>query len=87
MDDEHNKKLLILTKGASQPISVDGMDPTVFTFEYFDPHTCCATFQFKKEDIDSSVGVTSVKGSFTVDCRELAGLFFLKKGNFYNMND
>jgi len=73
------QKLFVLNKGTSQPISVDGTDPTVFTLENFDPKDCLAVFSFKKEELDSSVGVTNVKGTLVIDCNEIGGLLFLKK--------
>lgn len=73
------QKLFILNKGTSQPISVDGTDPTVFILEDFDPKRCLAVFSFKKEELDSSVGVTSVRGTFVTDCNNIGGILFLKK--------
>jgi hypothetical protein len=79
------QRLLILSKETTQPISVDGMDPTVFTLEDFDPERGLAVFSFKKEELDSSVGVTNLKGTFVTDCHNIGGLFFLEKLN--NDND
>lgn len=75
--NKHEKKFLILTKGSSQPISIDGMDSTVFTLEHYSSSRCLAELNFYKEDVDSSYGITSAKGKLVLKCRDISGIFFL----------
>ncbi|MGN2275044.1 hypothetical protein [Priestia megaterium] len=72
------KNLLLLNKNTSQPISVDGMDPTIFTLESFNPETCRAIFSFDRETMDSTTGSTPAKGRFIGDCSNLSGVFFVE---------
>ncbi|MFC7394386.1 hypothetical protein [Scopulibacillus cellulosilyticus] len=75
-DDHHpRQKLLILNKGTSQPVSVDGMDPTIFTLKRFNRETCCAEFSFDNQLMDSATGSTPVTGTLIEDCRSIAGIF------------
>ncbi|MEW4267125.1 hypothetical protein Q0N30_25875 [Priestia megaterium] len=74
----HENKVLLLNKHTSQPISVDGMDPTIFTLEKFNPETCCAIFSFDREMMDSTTGSTPVKGKFIEDCSNISGVFFIE---------
>ncbi len=73
----YEQKLLILSNGTNQPLSVDGMDPTIFTLESFNPKTCCATFRFNSELIDSTSGTTPICGKLIKDCHSIAGIFQL----------
>ncbi|WP_374149456.1 hypothetical protein [Priestia megaterium] len=69
-------KLLLLNKHTSQPISVDGIEPTVFNLESFNFETGCAIFSFDREMMDSTTG--SVKGTLIEDCDNISGILFIE---------
>lgn len=73
----NHQKLLIINKNTSHPVSVDGMDPTIFTLESLDSETCCAVFCFKSELIDSTSGTTPISGTLVEDCRNIAGVILI----------
>jgi hypothetical protein len=73
---EDHPYFLIVNKGTSQPISLDGSNtPTQFTLESFDPKTCCAVFSF--EDILDTSPLITVRRCFTENCHEIAGIVCL----------
>jgi len=71
-------KLLLLNKSTSQPVSVDGMEPTVFTLESFDPDTGVGVFSFDREMMDSDLESIPVKGTFIECCDNIAGIFYVE---------
>lgn len=78
---EDENKLLLLNKHTSQPVSVDGMDPTVFTLESFNPETGLGVFSFEREMLDSESESIPVKGTF-VECSDnIAGIFYVEDTN------
>ena len=78
---EHENKLLLLNKYTSQPVSVDGMDPTVFTLESFNPETGLGVFSFDREMMDSESESIPVKGTFVECCDNIAGVFYVEDNN------
>lgn len=78
---EHENKLLLLNKYTSQPVSVDGMDPTVFTLESFNPETGLGVFSFDREMMDSDSESIPVKGTFVECCDNIAGVFYVEDNN------
>lgn len=75
---EFENKLLLLNKSTSQPVSVDGMEPTVFTLESFDPETGLGVFSFDREMMDSDLESIPVKGTFIECCDNIAGIFYVE---------
>lgn len=78
---EYENKLLLLNKNTSQPVSVDGMDPTVFTLESFDPEKGLGVFSFDREMLDSESESIPVKGTFVECCDNIAGVFCVEDTN------
>jgi hypothetical protein len=78
---ECENKLLLLNKYTSQPVSVDGMDPTVFTLESFDPETGLGVFSFDREMLDSASESIPVKGTFIECCDNISGVFYVEDTN------
>ncbi|WP_454871109.1 hypothetical protein [Priestia megaterium] len=78
---EHENKLLLLNKYTSQPVSVDGMDPTMFTLESFNPETGLGVFSFDREMLDSESESIPVKGTFIESCDNIAGVFYVEDDN------
>lgn len=77
-DDTSKQRVLLNSEGDAQLISVDGMDPTIFTLESFNEEKCCAIFRFKSELIDSSSGTTPISGTFYVNCHAIAGVVLIE---------
>ncbi|KRE03049.1 hypothetical protein ASE46_28575 [Bacillus sp. Root239] len=75
---EYENKLLLLNKSTSQPVSVDGMEPTIFTLESFDPDTGLGVFSFDREMMDSDLESIPVKGTFIECCDNIAGIFYVE---------
>lgn len=73
------QKLLLSTIGGSQLVSVDGMDPTIFTLENFNSENCSAIFRFKSELIDSTSGTTPISGTFNIDSHSIAGIVLIEE--------
>ncbi|RST76322.1 hypothetical protein D4T97_005995 [Siminovitchia acidinfaciens] len=73
---EKHQRILIINKGSSTPVSLDGSNtPTQFTVMCFDPDNCCATFSF--EEIVDTSPMKMVPRIFIADCRSIAGIVSL----------
>lgn len=69
--------LLIINKGTSQPLSLDGnYTPTLFTLESFDSETCLAVLSF--EDLLDTSPLKTVRRSFLVNSHDIAGIAILE---------
>jgi hypothetical protein len=76
------RKMLIVNKGTTSPLSIDGTgNPTIFTLVKSDPATSSFVFTYD-DDFNGTTPYAPVTGTFLIYCHAIAGISFID-GDFF----